>query len=449
MIIAVSLLCTLIQIPSLILRLIPFRKKITKDRSRLLLLCYGIGLVLNFIFCFWLIQFFTVTVSFYKHDLLIFCTIMGCVNILLIPGYFREHLFTFGITALIIWLILAFSAYITSVIGYTTIATGLILENCIGLLLYALLYPWLKKLMYNTVSPFLNIDGRNYWNTIWFIPIAMFLSGIFSHSINKYTDTPLQLISRILIGAATILLCRSIAKDYQTFQEKEQMNKQLRLQKKYYDALTTAVSNDQFVRHSLKHHLTMIQGFLKNENIEALRKYCADLEDRLADIKEIPYTGNAVADGLLYHYASVAEKENIQFTVCCKLNDLSITDTDLCCLLGNALDNALTACKNYQGKKYISLASEREPNMLLLTIDNSFDGTLLMEDGKILSRKQEIIDGNALSEKLKDENTLSLKQEAKEGSGIHCMEQICAKYDGACRFHAEGEEFEASFMLSC
>lgn len=259
------------------------------------------------------------------------------------------------------------------------------------------------------------------------IPIAMFLSGMFSHRIETYTDTPLQLISRIMIGAATLLLCRSIAKDYRTFQEKKQMNEQLRLQKKYYDALTTAVSNDQFVRHSLKHHLIMIQGFLKNENIEALRKYCADLEIRFADIKNIPYTGNAVADGLLYHYASVAEKEKIHFTVYCKLDDLSITDADLCCLLGNALDNALSACKDYMGEKYISLASEREQNMLLLTIDNSFDGVLLMEDGKILSRKQEI----------------------KDGSGIRSMEQICAKYDGACRFHAEGEQFEASFMLSC
>lgn len=87
--------------------------------------------------------------------------------------------------------------------------------------------------------------------------------------------------------------------------------------------------------------------------------------------------------------------------------------------------------------------------MLLLTIDNSFDGVLLAEDGKILSRKQELADKNALFEKQKVESLLSLKQESKEGIGIHCMEQICAKYDGACRFHAEGEQFEASFMLSC
>ena len=449
MIIAVSLLCTLVNIPSLILRLIPFREKVSKEKFLSLLLCYGIGLVLNFILCLWFARTSALTVSIYKHDLLIFCTIMGCVNILLIPGYFREHLFTFGITALIVWLILAFSAYITSVIGYATITIGLILENCIGLFIYTLLYPWLKKLMYNTVSPFLNINGKNYWNTIWFIPIAMFLSGIFSHRMDEYTDTPLQLISRVMIGAATLLLCRSIAKDYRTFQEKEQMNEQLALQKKYYDALTATVGNEQAVRNTLKHRLTTIQNFLKNENIDGLRKYCDDLETSLTDIKEIPYTGNVAADGLLYHYASIAEKEKIKFTVCCKLNDLSVSDADLCCLLGNALDNALTACQDYAGEKYISLASEREQNMLLLTIDNSFDGVLLVEDGKILSRKQELADKNTLFEKQKVEPPLSLKQESKEGSGIHCMEQICAKYDGACRFHAEGEEFEASFMLSC
>ena len=104
---------------------------------------------------------------------------------------------------------------------------------------------------------------------------------------------------------------------------------------------------------------------------------------------------------------------------------MSIADTDLCCLIGNALDNAVTACKGYDGERYISVAAQREKELLMLTIDNSFDGILLQKEGKILSRKRV----------------------EEEGIGIRSMEQICEKYGGISRFQADGNRFEVSFML--
>ena len=145
----------------------------------------------------------------------------------------------------------------------------------------------------------------------------------------------------------------------------------------------------------------------------------------LKDGTEIPYTGNAAADGVLYHYACIAKEENISFKVCCRLDKLSISDTDLCCLLGNALDNAVTACGRYDGERYITVASEKNQDMLLLTVDNSFDGMILKKEEKILSRKR--------------------KDEA--GIGIRSMQQICEKYNGISRFEAAESQFEASFMI--
>lgn len=104
---------------------------------------------------------------------------------------------------------------------------------------------------------------------------------------------------------------------------------------------------------------------------------------------------------------------------------MSISDTDLCCLLGNALDNAVTACDTCDKERYITILSEREQNILLLTIDNSFDGIVLEKENKILSRKRE----------------------NEEGIGIRSMRQICEKYGGISRFEADGTQFEASFML--
>ena len=56
---------------------------------------------------------------------------------------------------------------------------------------------------------------------------------------------------------------------------------------------------------------------------------------------------------------------------------------------GNALDNAVTAAGQYEGKRFIEVATEKKHDMLLITVDNSFDGILFQENGKIYSKKRQ------------------------------------------------------------
>lgn len=390
-----------------------------------MLFWYGTGIFLDLMLCLWIIKTGRMTIAFYKFNLLFYCVIMGIVNILIIKGYMKEHLFSFGLTALIVWITFAIGAYVTDKIGYDTLEQGIILETGIGFCIYLFCYRWYRKLMYRTIAPFLDIECKDYWNNIWFIPIAMFLSGLFSHGLEEYTATVNQLISRILIGLATIVLCHRMAQDYRSMQEKSQLNEQLEMQKGYYRSLTESVKAERKVRHNFKHQLAALKGFLDTGNKEELQQYCDDLETALLHVTEIPYTGNAAADSLLYHYAGIAKEKQISFSVCCKLDNLFLSDTDLCCLLGNALDNAVTACEKCDGERYVNVSSEKTEDMLLFVIDNSFDGIILKKDDKILSRKRE----------------------NKEGIGIQSMKQICEKYDGISRFEAKGNQFEASFML--
>lgn len=79
---------------------------------------YGTGLLADFILCLWMAQGNHISISFYKINLLLFCVLMGIVNIVVIRGHLKEHLFTFGLTAVIVWIVLAIAAYITGRIGY-------------------------------------------------------------------------------------------------------------------------------------------------------------------------------------------------------------------------------------------------------------------------------------------------------------------------------------------
>ena len=174
----VSLLCILAHVPTLILRIVPFHEKISdKDRIRLTVI-YAIGLAVDFGICMWVGNYRKIDVPFYKINLIAFCIVMA-VNIWLVPGYTKVHLFVFGIVADIVMIALSIGAYVSSLLGMQGNAIGIAETSAIAIVVYALLYPLLSSLLRYTVTPFLEIECQNYWETLWFIPIAMFFQVFF------------------------------------------------------------------------------------------------------------------------------------------------------------------------------------------------------------------------------------------------------------------------------
>lgn len=85
----------------------------------------------------------------------------------------------------------------------------------------------------------------------------------------------------------------------------------------------------------------------------------------------------------------------------------------------------MTAAGQYEGKRFIEVATEKKHDMLLITVDNSFDGILFQENGKIYSK--------------------TAKQTGRNRHSFH--EKLCEKHGGASHFEAVGNRFQASFIL--
>lgn len=78
------------------------------------------------------------------------------------------------------------------------------------------------------------------------------------------------------------------------------------------------------------------------------------------------------------------------------------------------------------GRKYIEINSKIHGDMLGITIDNSFDGKVEEQKGKLLSRKRRY----------------------EEGLGVSSVQAVAAKYNGTALFTFNQEEFQASIMLN-
>ena len=56
---------------------------------------------------------------------------------------------------------------------------------------------------------------------------------------------------------------------------------------------------------------------------------------------------------------------------------------------GNALDNAVTAAGQYEGKRFIEVATEKKYDMLLITVDNSLMEYYSRKMGKFTQKNGE------------------------------------------------------------
>ena len=113
--------------------------------------------------------------------------------------------------------------------------------------------------------------------------------------------------------------------------------------------------------------------------------------------------------------------------------DLKIHNYDIGVILGNALDNAIEACKKLKEKEhnadvFIRFTSMQKGNLLVIKIENSFDGKLLQKP------KSEY----PITDKTDKEN---------HGMGLANIKNTVEKYHGAMDFKVNGKIFILSIMV--
>lgn len=421
-----GILCSLTAAPAYVLYLLPFWNHLESHQKPMLILSGAAALLINSLLCIYASMKGTMGITFYKRDLLAISVALLLISLLIIHGYYREQVFVSGLVVLVFLSTYAAGAYIMNLFAGPDITDRLILENIIGLLLFCAFFPLFARLVTQTVTPFLGRGYGSYWKTMWLFPVIMFVGTNFATRMNTFITTVPELIGRICTIVATFMIAKNVAADAQRQMERKELLKQVGQQKEHYETLARKVKAERRQRHDFKHQLAAVQAMVKEGRTGELLRYCSETEKALSELSDIPYTGNPAADSVLYHYASIASDENISFSVSGGFGDTSIPDSDIICLLGNALDNAVTGCRTIEEGRYVDIAVMNRDGSLLITVDNSFDGVVLKENGRIYSRKRN----------------------HEEGIGIASMKEIVEKYEGLCRFRASGRKFEASFLLN-
>ena len=191
------------------------------------------------------------------------------------------------------------------------------------------------------------------------------------------------------------------------------------------------------MKHDMKNTLAVIRRLSAGEGSGELQEYLSELNRGLEKLEVRFRTGNTVVDTLLnmkYHEA-VRDMPDLRMDADRLLlpQGIRIHSYDIGVILGNAADNAIEACRKLKAKEpgadgFIRISSLQKGNLLILKVENSFDGRLVL--------------------KAKEEFPVTDKADRKShGIGLANVKSTAEKYQGAVDFKVNGRVFILSVMM--
>ena len=155
------------------------------------------------------------------------------------------------------------------------------------------------------------------------------------------------------------------------------------------DALRRAEVQTAVYQHDMRHHLNAIDGFLAAGKPQQAEKYIRKVRSDIERITPKRYCDNELVNLLCSSFAGKAQRMGVRLEVDAKLpRELSVSDTELCAVLSNALENALRAVSDQpEADRWVTLYCGVRLGKLLVEIQNPCAEGLVMRDGLPVSER--------------------------------------------------------------
>lgn len=168
-------------------------------------------------------------------------------------------------------------------------------------------------------------------------------------------------------------------------QQYETMSQDMETLKEHYLKL-------EHFRHDMRNHGLCLRQLLKEGKAREASIYLGQLEERMEQGGDAVRTGSVFADAIVNPKYDQAKRLGINMDISmCVPKEEEMDPVDLCCLLANALDNALEACERGGEQKdagWIRMRANWNQDYWVFTISNSVFVPPVMHKGRFLSSKR-------------------------------------------------------------
>lgn len=201
----------------------------------------------------------------------------------------------------------------------------------------------------------------------------------------------------------------------------------LEMQESQYIELKKHIDEIRKLHHDMRQSIRTIHTLAEKGKTEAIEDYLTNYESELPLFNYRKYCENNAVDALLNYYSQKEYDSEINMNWQIDLpNDISISETDLCSIIGNLIENAIYGCQSVsvEDRKHSLSVVVKNETRLYIVSTNTFDGNVKQSEGQYLSTKR-----NGC------------------GIGIASIRITAEKYNGVAKFHHTGNKFYADIML--
>lgn len=171
----------------------------------------------------------------------------------------------------------------------------------------------------------------------------------------------------------------------------EYLNLQIEQSLRQLEGLRKAQEKAKIYRHDLRHHLLYISSCIENEQLNRAQEYIQEICNEIETSKVKVYCENEAVNLILSAYALKAEEKAIPMRIKAAISSqIAITESDLCVLLSNALENALHACANLKDNDLvpqIEISAFEKNKKIFIEVINTCDEEIAFEEGIPVSKK--------------------------------------------------------------
>lgn len=225
---------------------------------------------------------------------------------------------------------------------------------------------------------------------------------------------------------------------YQLGHSKEETLRLLEEQKIYelerteFNSLSETTERLRKMKHDMQIYLDAINVLAKDKKWDELIAYTEQYHNNLAITHSAITTGNVAIDCILTAKLDYAEKHGIKTEYSIIAPEFFPLDSvELSSILGNIWNNSIEAGERLLASDptehpYIYFYIKPYQNMILIHIENNFDG---------------VLKGNV------NGDILSIKQGKEHGLGIRRVKELVEKADGVLRITSENNVFSVHIMI--
>jgi len=211
------------------------------------------------------------------------------------------------------------------------------------------------------------------------------------------------------------------------YMEKKNIEYQNRLLERQVQEVQNIYMTMRGWRHDYHNHLQSMKAYVKMGQYEKLDEYLALLEEDLDQVNQLIESGNVNLDAILNSKLSLALKNGIEvdYKATCP-EELTVSDIDLCALIGNLIDNAVEACEKLpEGeRRFVRLYIGVLKKQLYISITNATNEVVRKMDSEYITNKR----GN-------------------HGHGLKRINLVVEKYGGYINRQNEPGVFVTEIML--